>query len=100
MALQISNNARVYEILGELNAQNTNSLKNYFETLINESNFIIISLNHLNYLDKNGFQEIISLYKKALSKNKVFYIVGHKNQKVVELFKEEKLSFLLNNNVA
>jgi len=40
------------------------------------------------------------LYKKALSKNKVFYIVGHKNQKVVELFKEEKLSFLLNNNVA
>jgi anti-anti-sigma regulatory factor len=100
MALQITNNAGIFEINGSLNSQNTNSLKNYFEALINETGFIMISLNNTIDIDKTAFQTIINLYKKALSKNKAFYIVGHQNQKVVELFKEEKLSFLLNNNVA
>lgn len=100
MALQITDNAGIFEIKGSLNSQNTTSLKNYFEALINESNFIVISLNNIIDLDKTGFQVIIALYKKALSKNKVFYIVGHENQQVVDLFKEEKLSFLLNSNAA
>lgn len=100
MALQITKNAGIFEINGSLNSQNTTSLKNFFEPLINESNFIVISLNNIIDLDKTGFQVIFALYKKALSKNKAFYIVGHNNQKVVELFNEEKLSFLLNNSVA
>jgi anti-anti-sigma factor len=100
MALQITNNAGIFEINGSLNSQNTTSLKNYFEALINELNFIVISLDNIIDLDKTGFQVIIALYKKALSKNKAFYIVGHQNQKVVELFKKEKLSFLLNSNAA
>lgn len=100
MALLITNNAGIFEINGSLNSQNATSLKNYFEALINESSFIVISLHQIIDLDKTGFQLIIALYKKALSKNKAFYIVGHQNQKVVELFKNEKLSFLLNNNAA
>lgn len=100
MALLITNNAGIFEINGSLNSQNATSLKNYFEALINESSFIVISLHQIIDLDKTGFQVIISLYKKALSKNKAFYIVGYQNQKVVELFKNEKLRFLLNNNAA
>ena len=100
MALLITNNAGIFEINGSLNSQNATSLKNYFEALINKSSFIVISLHHIIDLDKTGFQVIIALYKKALSKNKAFYIVGYQNQKVVELFKNEKLRFLLNNNAA
>ena len=100
MALLITNNAGIFEINGSLNSQNATSLKNYFEALINESSFIVISLHQIIDLDKTGFQVIISLYKKALSKIKAFYIVGYQNQKVVELFKNEKLRFLLNNNAA
>lgn len=100
MALLITNNAEIFEINGSLNSQNATSLKNYFETLINESSFIVISLHQIIDLDKTGFQVIIALYKKALLKNKAFYIVGYQNQKVVELFKNEKSRFLLNNNAA
>lgn len=100
MALQITNNAGIFEINGSLNSQNSSSLKNYFEAVINESNFIVISLDNIIDLDKTGFQVIIALYKKALSKNKAFYIIGHQNHQVVDLFKKEKLSFLLNSNAA
>ena len=100
MALLITNNAGIFEINGSLNSQNTTSLKNYFEAIINESSFIVISLHDIIDLDKTGFQVIIALYKKSLSKNKAFYIVGYQNQKVVKLFKNEKLRFLLNNNAA
>lgn len=100
MALQITNNAGILEINGSLNSQNTVSLQNYFEALINQSSFIMLSLNNIVDMDKMAFQTIITLYKKALSKNKVFYIIGKENQKVVDLFEKEKLNYLLKSNAA
>lgn len=100
MALQITNNAGILEINGSLNSQNTVSLQNYFEALINQSSFIMLSLNNIIDMDKTAFYIIISLYKKALSKNKVFYIIGKENQKVVDLFETEKLNYLLKSNAA
>lgn len=100
MALQITKNAGILEINGSLNSQNTVSLQNYFEALINQSSFIMLSLNNIVDMDKMAFQTIITLYKKALSKNKVFYIIGKENQKVVDLFEKEKLNYLLKSNAA
>lgn len=100
MALQITNNAGILELNGSLNAQNTSSFQNHFEALINQSSFIMLSLNNIIDMDKTAFQAIIALYKKALSKNKVFYIIGKENQKVVDLFKSEKLNYLLKSNAA
>ncbi|WP_430399959.1 STAS domain-containing protein [Flavobacterium sp.] len=100
MALQIKQNAGVLEINGTLNAQNANSLKNYFEALIEQSNFIIISLNNVIDMDKSSFDIIINLYKKALAKNKVFYILSEENQKVTNLFHSEKMNYLLQNRAA
>lgn len=100
MALQISENAGVLEINGVLNAQNVNSLKNYFEALISQSSFIIVSLNKVIDMDKSSFDTIINLYKKALSKNKVFYIISEGNQKVLDLFQSEKMNYLLKNRAA
>lgn len=100
MALQITENAGVLEINGVLNTQNVNSLKNYFEALISQSSFIIISLNRVIDMDKSSFDAIINLYKKALSKNKVFYIISEGNQKVLDLFQSEKMNYLLKNRAA
>lgn len=100
MALQITNNAGILELNGSLNAQNTSSLQNHFEALINHSSFIMLSLNNIIDIDKTAFEVIVSLYKKALSKNKVFYIIGKENQKVVDLFKTEKLNYLLKSNAS
>lgn len=100
MAIQINENLGVIEINGILNSQNSNSLKNYLEALINQSSFIMLSLNNIHDIDKCAFNAIISLYKKALSKNKVFYIIGKENQKVVDLFHSEKLIYLLKSQAA
>lgn len=100
MSLQITNNAGILEVNGSLNAQNTGSLQNYFEALIQQSNFITLSLNSIIDFDKTVFQAIISLYKKALAKNKVFYIIGKENQKVADLFESEKFIYLLKSNAA
>lgn len=100
MSLIINENAGILEINGNLNAQNTKSIKNYLEALINQSSFsITISLNKVADIDKSGFDTIINLYKKALSKNKIFYIITDDNKKIVGLFRSEKLTSLLNNQV-
>ncbi|WP_445456686.1 STAS domain-containing protein [Flavobacterium sp. HNIBRBA15423] len=101
MSLIINENAGILEINGSLNAQNTKSIKNYLEALINQSSFsITISLNKVVDIDKSGFDTIINLYKKALSKNKFVYIISDENKKIVALFRSEKLTSLLNSQVA
>ncbi len=100
MALQITENAGIIEINGILNTQNANSLKNYFEALINESTFIIVSLNNVVEIDRSGFEVIINLYKKAFSKNKVFYILGEENKKIMDLFQSQKLNYMLQSSAA
>lgn len=100
MALQITNNAGIIEISGKLNAQNAISLQNYFEALIMHSSFIIVSLNNVSELDKSSFNTLINLYKKALSKNKVFYIISEKNKEVTSLFQSEKMNYVLQNRAA
>lgn len=100
MALQITNNAGIIEISGKLNAQNAISLQNYFEALIMRSSFIIVSLNNVSELDKSSFNTLINLYKKALSKNKVFYIISEKNKEVTSLFQSEKMNYVLQNRAA
>ena len=100
MSLIINENAGILEINGSLNAQNTKSIKNYLEALINQSSFsITISLNKVADIDKSGFDTIINLYKKALSKNKFVYIISDENKKIVALFRSEKLTSLLNSQV-
>lgn len=99
MALQIKNNNGILEIEGDLNAQNSNSLKNYFNEIIHQSNFIILSLNKITAIDKPAFNTIIALYKNALSRNKVFYIIGKENKKVSNIFAKENANFLLKTNL-
>jgi len=99
MALQITNNAGIYEINGDLNAQNVLSLNNHFEILLERSKIITLSLNKLVDIDKTAVKAIDVLYKKAMSHNKVFYIIGQENTKIRTQFQTEKLSYILRGNL-
>jgi ABC-type transporter Mla MlaB component len=99
MALQITNNAGIYEINGDLNAQNVLSLNNHFEILLERSKIITLSLNKLVDIDKTAVKAIAVLYKKAMSHNKVFYIIGQENPKISTQFQTEKLSYILRGNL-
>lgn len=91
MALAITKQSGIYEISGALNSQNMNFLKHYFELLIEQSAYIKMSLNKIIDLDSNGVQFISSLYRRAVEKNKIFFIVGLNNKELVALFKKDEI---------
>jgi anti-anti-sigma factor len=86
MSVQIRYFGGVYEINGLLNAQNGESLKNHFETLMNHSKGMVLSLNKVLDIDSSSVNVISYLYRKAQKSDKEFYIIGKENQKVKELF--------------
>lgn len=95
MTLQITNTSGIFELNGLLNAQNTYSIKNYFENLIENNKSVTISLDKINDIDKVAVKCLGSLYKKAITSNKVFYIIGSENKKVRDIFKAEKMFYVL-----
>ena len=99
MALQITNNSGIFEISGLLNTQNISSMKSHFEALIENTKSVIISLDKINDLDKGAVKCLGLLYKKAIKKNKVFYIIGSENKKIRDLFKEQKLFYVLRRDI-
>lgn len=95
MAIQIKYDGGVYDISGFLNSQNGESLKDHFEALIEHSQGIVISLNKVLDIDSNAVNIIASLYKRAWSSDKKFYIIGMKNGKVNEQFSALHLDRIL-----
>ncbi|MBT8316499.1 MAG: hypothetical protein HKP59_02620 [Lutibacter sp.] len=91
MALTITKQSGVYEISGALNTQSMSSFKNYFELILEQSAFIKMSINKITDLDIAGVKFISSLYRRAVEKNKVFFIVGLANKELVALFKKEEI---------
>lgn len=95
MALQIKYSLGVFEINGSLNSKNTKDFKNHFETLIDQSNTITISLNEIIEMDRIAAKTIALLYKKAVENNKILYIIGKQNKKVNSIFDKENLNYIL-----
>jgi ABC-type transporter Mla MlaB component len=99
MALQITNNSGIFEIIGNLNSQNVISLYNHFDKVLDRSKIVTLSLNNLAEIDKSAISAIASLYKKAMSHNKVLFIIGQENDKISAQFQSEKLSYILQRDV-
>ena len=95
MAIQINYDSGVYEINGLLNSQNGASLQNHFETLMDHSKGIVLSLNKVVDIDASAANSIAALQKRAQIANKMFFIIGMKNSKVNALFTALSLNEIL-----
>jgi anti-anti-sigma regulatory factor len=95
MAIQITYDGAVYEINGLLNAQNSDSLNRYLETLMSYSKGIVLSLNKVLDIDSAAVSNIATLYQKANLKEYSFFIIGMKNKKVNDQFKALDLNQIL-----
>jgi energy-converting hydrogenase A subunit M len=95
MAIQITYNAGIYEIDGMLISQNSNALKNHMEALMDYSKGIVLSLNKVLEIDNEAVKNIMSLYNKAWGSDKMFYIIGMGNKKVIEQFASQNLNNIL-----
>lgn len=87
MSVQITYFGGVYEISGLLNTQNGESLKNHFESLMNHSKGMVLSLNKVVDIDSSSVNVILYLHRRAEKSDTLFYIIGKKNKKVKELFR-------------
>lgn len=95
MSIQIKYEAGVYEINGLLHSQNGESLKNHFENLMDYSKGIVLSLNKVADMDISSANIIAALQKRARIADKMFYIIGMKNNKVNSLFTALNLNEIL-----
>ena len=86
MSLQINYNAGVYEIQGNLNTENCVYLKSQLETVIKQSNGVVVSFDSLVSIDAYAAMVITSLQESTQSNNQIFYVIGKKNKKVEDQF--------------
>ncbi|MEL1240894.1 hypothetical protein [Flavobacterium flavipallidum] len=86
MAIEIKYNGGVYEIKGFLNSQNSDALTSHFETLMQHSKGVVITLNKVLDIDNYAVKKIVELYQRAMSSDRLFYIIGSENAKVNHQF--------------
>ncbi|KAA1243288.1 STAS domain-containing protein [Aquimarina sp. RZ0] len=96
MALQITNNYGILEIDGDIKGNNVKSLKKHFEYLLQNKDQVILSLERVKKIDISAVDLLTRLHKKAMSLNKVFYIIGKNNAIINKAF--GKNSYVLKND--
>ncbi|MFC5048518.1 STAS domain-containing protein [Aquimarina hainanensis] len=99
MALKITKNQGIFEINGPINTKNAKSLFDHFEQLLETSERIILSLDHVNTIDVCGINALTSLYKTAVKKNKVFSIIGKENNAIKRIFARRKIEHIIRRDV-
>lgn len=99
MRLQIKKNFNVYEIKGQLVAKNIRLFKKYFSNLLGKSKVVIVSLDKIKDIDEKGVKVMLEMYREAMSKETILYILGKNNERVYNMFKEQKKNYVLHNFV-
>ena len=96
MAIQITNNSGVLEIIGNITKENSTSLQLHFEQVLTKADKIIISMDKVIKIDSFGVQVLSNLYKKAAKLDKVFFLIGKGNRKVQNAF--GKVNYIFRND--
>lgn len=91
----IKNNSGVFEIIGSIVTENASSIKEHFETLLENSEEIIINIDQVKSIDFTGVNVLATLYKKAIKSNKALYIIGEGNKNIEKAFNTTKMNFIL-----
>lgn len=99
MALQIKKNNNVYEISGSLNSSNTEVFKKHFKSIVEQSKLVMISLKNLSEIDSESVRMLHRMYKTAMNKNRVIYLLGKSNEKVKNMFSEQRIQFILHKTI-
>ncbi len=86
MAIQITKNKEIFEIEGSIVAENVRSLQDHFEKLLSKTDKIILCVDKVSKIDSSGVVVLTKLFKTAMKKNKIFYVIGKENEKVKTAF--------------
>ncbi|MEM1257602.1 MAG: STAS domain-containing protein [Bacteroidota bacterium] len=95
MALEIKENRGIYEILGNVTAQNLGALRIYFENILETNKNIVINLENVSAIDSSSALFFESIYKEWAARNKVISIIGRQNKDISEIMYMTKTDYIL-----
>ncbi|MDT0620914.1 STAS domain-containing protein [Croceitalea vernalis] len=98
MALEIKENRGLFEILGRVTSQNTNALKIYFDTILESTEIIVISIENITEMDSSAALFFEQLYKDAGKNNKVVSIVGKQNNAISKVMEITNTDYILSSD--
>jgi anti-anti-sigma regulatory factor len=93
--LQIKENNGIFQLTGNLVAGSTRSLNNHMNLLLDKRENVILSLDKIDAIDQSGVSLLKKLYKKAISKNVFFYVIGRENKKIAKYINSTMLQFIV-----
>jgi len=98
MALEIKENKGVYEVFGNVSAQNLGALKVYFDNILETNENIVISLENVSSIDSSSALFFENIYKEGAGRNKVVFILGYQNKQISEIMQMTKIDYILNSD--
>ncbi len=98
MALEIKENRGIFEILGNVSSQNLGALKIYFESALEQTNEMVISLEGIEHLDNSAALFFEKFYLEAVRQNKVVHLVGKQNKEITTTLNETNTNYILSSD--
>lgn len=76
MALEITNSLDTFTITGILNKTNVKKFQIYFNNIFTTTNELVINIDKLKSIDREGVSAFEDIYKQSLKAHKPFFITG------------------------
>lgn len=95
MALEIKENRGFFEIIGRVTSQNVNVLRAYFDSVLEQNDSIVISIEKVVEMDSSAAHLFEALYKEAPSNKKVVSIIGRQNREISKIMEATNTDYIL-----
>ena len=76
MALKITNSLDTFKVTGVLNKTNVKKFQIYFKNIFSTTNELVINIEELKSIDREGVSAFEDIYKQSLKAHKPFFITG------------------------
>ncbi|UOY08114.1 STAS domain-containing protein [Muricauda sp. SCSIO 64092] len=95
MALEIKENRGFFEVIGRVTSQNVNVLRAYFDSVLEQNDSIVISIEKVVEMDSSAAHLFEALYKEAPSNKKVVSIIGRQNKEISKIMEATNTDYIL-----
>ena len=76
MAILIGDQDNVFSVKGVINQESSKDLKVYIETQFRRFSSVIMNIDLVNKIDKNGIELLRSIHQNSLQEGNIFIITG------------------------
>lgn len=98
MQLKITNIKGVFEIQGRFTKENTSSVKEHFNYLLDHYQEIIMCLKKVSKIDQKAIEVLHDIYSKSVKRGKILFVLGHENENIIKAFQRTQTTHIFRND--